>query len=103
MDLIFGILFQIFTGLLIFAFVKDYFRKECQENDRYYRLSKWTQVVIFFASFSDLTLLIVIITIIVKMLRASKRRRLNPQVLSSDEEDDAEFLRVVESTNERNA
>jgi len=89
--------------LLIFGFVKDFIRKECQDDVRYRRMSQVSQVIMFFTSFSDLVFLVLIISILVKIYRGSKRRRQDPPVLSSDEEDDAEFLRFVENRDAQNA
>ena len=75
MDLIFGILFQFFTGLLLFSFIMDHTREACYDDKRYQRMSQVTQVIMFLTTISNLFLLIITIKVISKQCRASKRHR----------------------------
>lgn len=57
-------------------------------------------MIIFLTVVSDLFLLIIAISSAQKTCRASKRKIADPPELSSDEEDDAEFIKIIERTRE---
>ena len=99
-DLAFGFVFQFFTALMLYGFFKDYARDECHANKRYQRMNQVAQVVMFLASISDIFMLIMAVSVAVRMYRAKRRSMQDPPLLSSDEEDDAEFIRELENRNQ---
>ena len=56
-------------------------------------MNQVAQVIMFLVCLSDLFMLIMAIFACQKQCQSRKRRNKNPPELSSDEEDDAEFIR----------
>ena len=63
-------------------------------------MSQVTQVIVFLTTVADLCLLAFAISVIYKMCRASRRLAQEPPLLSSDEEDDKEFIGILERNRE---
>ena len=92
MNIIFSITMTIVTGLLVYGFIKDSIRKECQDDERYKRMAEVTQVILVLVAISTLQILVMGSISCYKTCRAARRKKMNPPVDSSDEEDDKEFL-----------
>ena len=92
-DLLFGVLFQVATGFMIFGFLRDHMRDECQKDKRFERMDKVTQVIMFLASITSIYILLKALGAIHKFCQRASRMKLDPPRLSSDEEDDSEYLR----------
>ena len=50
MDFYFGILFQVFTALMLLGFLIDMNRQECHDDPRYQKMSHVAQVIMFLAA-----------------------------------------------------
>ena len=92
MEFTFGILFQIFTIAMFCSYFLDNSREECRSDVRFNKMSQVAQVIMFLVGLHSLFQLVIAIIVGRKTCRANQRRKLDPPVLSSDEEDDAEFL-----------
>ena len=94
-NLCFAILFQIVAILLFTGFFLDRIREEdeCQEaTDDEKRRNGSPHIILFLVSLHTLYQFFVLSYIMHRQCRATRRRRLQPPQLSSDEEDDAEYL-----------
>mmetsp|Transcript_28570 Transcript_28570/g.35347 ORF Transcript_28570/g.35347 Transcript_28570/m.35347 type:complete len:285 (+) Transcript_28570:441-1295(+) len=101
MDMIFSCGFFLLTALLLFAFLRDTWRAECQKDTRYEKMNQVAGVVMFLAIVQSLILFTRSIFICQAHCQARRRKRMDPHELSSDEEDNDEFLRSVTARNRR--
>ena len=62
-------------------------------------MDKVTQVIMFLAAVTDIYMLSKALGVIYKYCQISNRKKLDPPRLSSDEEDDAEYLRNFQRNN----
>ena len=62
-------------------------------------MDKVTQVIMFLAAVTDIYMLSKALGVIHKYCQISNRKKLDPPRLSSDEEDDAEYLRNFQRNN----
>lgn len=90
---IFGSGILILTIFLMICFTSDTISNECQEDIRFKKLFKLTLAIVTFISTYGLYYLISSIKVCKKFQSSYVRRRKDPVELSSDEEDDWEFLR----------
>ena len=94
-NLCFAILFQIVAILLFTGFFLDKSREEdeCHEaSDDEKRRNGSPHIILFLVSLHTLYQFFVLSYIMHRQCRAMRRKRLQPPQLSSDEEDDAEYL-----------
>ena len=77
-DLFFSIIFVILTALLLFSFLKDTRRKECQTDTRFEKMNQVAGVLMFLSVVQSLILLTRSIFICNKYCKAKKRRHANP-------------------------
>lgn len=96
-DLIFGFIFSALTGVIAYGFIKDFLRDECQDDKRYQRMLKVSQVIMFLVGASGLYLLVVSIVTCHKKCKTMRKMRRDPPEVSSDEEDDKEFIENLEA------
>ena len=95
-DLIFGFIFSGLSAIIAYGFFKDFVREECKNDKRYTHMAKISQVIMFLVAVSGLYLFVLAIAMCHKRCQTIKKLRKNPPELSSDEEDDKEFLANLE-------
>ena len=78
---------------MIYGFLRDHTREECKNDKRFERMEKVTQVIMFLAAITDIYILMKALGVIHKYCQNANRKKLDPPRLSSDEEDDADYLR----------
>lgn len=96
-DLVFGVLFTVLTSVIAYGFFKDFIREECRHDTRYIRMIKISQLIMFLVSVSGLYLAFLAIAVCHKRIQVMRRLRRDPPELSSDEEDDQEFLESLDA------
>ena len=94
MNLLFGSLLIGLTAGILYSFINDFEKDECQNDDRYETMLLPSWVLLGVVSTYGLLLLILTSVQCFKCLRACNRRnKESPEDLSSDEEDDVEFMK----------
>ena len=98
MNLCFAILFHIVAILLYVGFILDSYEiedgdcQEASEDDKRRRSGGSPFLILLLVSLHSMYQLLVLSFIMQRQCRARRRKRLQPPQLSSDEEDDAEYL-----------
>ena len=89
--------------MIAYGFARDSLREECGDDKRYKSMMQVSLAIIILVCLSGLYLFILALAACFKQCRARCRRRKGVSELSSDEEDDKQFLSATRVSDNRDA
>ena len=89
--------------MVAYGFARDSLRAECGEDKRYQSMMKVSLAIIILVGLSGLYLFILALASCFKQCQTRCRRRKKPAELSSDEEDDKQFLATARASGNQDA
>ena len=95
LDLIFGFLLTVPNILTAFGFTRDALREECSEDKRSQAMMKAAMGIMFIVSVSGSYLFVLALVSCNKTCQTRRKLRKEPPELSSDENDDIEFIEAI--------
>lgn len=88
----FGVIFTVLIGAIMYGYLSEMNRKECEEVKEYSEIQQVSTIIIMSSTLICTYMIINLLLTVCTLVAKSKHLKADPEYLSSDEEDDQVFI-----------